>query len=355
MLTLTNDPTLGTTSTIGRYFGVVSVVPSFFFTVWSYLLLVSQPWEGPPDLSGLTTETPAEAAALGLGLILTSLVIAVVTHPLQFLAVQALEGYWGPGALGSAMQERHIARHLRRRQQLEESKDYANDRVRRTKGGLGLKAGDDLNWADVMDAGGLAPLLGASVQYRATKIALGTYPQLHENVMPTRLGNVLRKYEGVAGGAVGLDLILWANHIGMVAEPSQTAYVQDQRNAMDLAVRMVGTCLAMFGLTFVLYWPHGVWLLVALLPLCGAFLSYRGAVAAADSYGRALSAWIQLNRFRLYEALQLPPVRDAQEERDQNRDLEDLALGQPEYRAAFRRAATVSGPAALRRASRTRR
>lgn len=355
MPTLTSDPTLGTTSTIGRYFGVVSVVPSFFFAVWAYLLLASQPWNGPPDLTGLTSATPAEAAVLGIGLILCSLVIAVVTHPLQFLAVQALEGYWGPGTLGLAMQERQIARHLRRRLQLEKSKDDANDTMRGIKGRIGLRAGDDLNWSDVIEAGDLDPLLDASVTYRASSAALGAYPQLHENVMPTRLGNVLRKYEAAAGGAVGLELILWANHIGMVAEPPHTTYVQDQRSAMDLAVRMTVTCLAMFGLAFVLFWPHGVWLLVALLPLAGALLSYRGAVAAADSYGRALSAWLHLNRFRLYEALHLPPVADPQQERDQNGVLEDLALGQPEYRGDYRKADTAPRPAALRRFPRARR
>lgn len=355
MPTLNGDPTLGTTSTIGRYFGVVSVVPSFFFSVWAYLLLASQPWNGPPDLSGLTSATPAEAAILGLGLILLSLVIAVVTHPLQFLAVQAFEGYWGAGALGLAMQERRIARHLTRRFLLENTKDDANDALRKIKGQLGLKAADDLNWSDLIETDDLGPLLTASVRYRASDAALGAYPQLHENVMPTRLGNVLRKYEAAAGGAVGLDLILWANHIGMVAEPAHTTYVQDQRNAMDLAVRMTATCLAMFVLTFTLLWPHGVWLLVALLPVAGAALSYRGAVAAADSYGRALSAWLHLNRFRLYEALHLPPVAGPQQERDQNEVLEDLVLGQPEYRAAYGKADPVARPAALRGASRTMR
>ncbi len=37
------DATLGTGSTIGRYFGVVSVVPSVFLTAWLALVF---PWLG---------------------------------------------------------------------------------------------------------------------------------------------------------------------------------------------------------------------------------------------------------------------------------------------------------------------
>jgi hypothetical protein len=333
--TLTSDPTLGTTSTIGRYFGIVSVVPSLFFGVWTYLLVASKPWEGPPDLSDIATVSPAEAVVLGIGLVLFSLLVAVVTHPLQFLAVQAFEGYWGASRFGLAMQERRIAAHIGHRLGLEDTKDESNRALRRIKGKLGLKADDVLNWSDAISAGQLAPLLAANVRYRGSDAALGAYPELHENVMPTRLGNVLRGYEVAAGGAVGLDLITWANHIGMVAEPTQTAYVQDQRNGMDLAVRMTVTCLGMFGLTIIMFWPHGLWLLVALLPLAGGWLSYRGAVVAADSYGRALTAWLHLNRFRLYEALGLPPIATSQQERTQNKGLVDLVRGQPEYTGSY--------------------
>lgn len=335
MSAITSDPTLGTTSTIGRYFGIVSVVPSVFFTVWTYALLASRPWVGPPDLAAIARGGAVESVATAAGLVLVSLVIAVVTHPLQFLTVQLLEGYWGAGHVGRAWQERRILTHVRRRHALArlnaEAKDFLDDLAEER----GRQTPSQLNWAGELSRGHLAPVVRATVAEASARGALAMYPLLVPNTMPTRLGNVLRRYEAMAGAAVGLDLIQWANHVGLVADPGQTAYVQDQRNSMDLAVRMAATCVAMFAVTFLLLWPHGLWLLVALVPLVGAWLSYRGAVVAADGYGRALTAWLHLNRFKLYDALRLPPVADAAQERQQNKSLTGLINGSPVYEATY--------------------
>ena len=335
MSAIANDPTLGTTSTIGRYFGIVSVVPSVIFTVWTYLLLASQPWAGPPDLSSISRANPVESVAIGAGLILVSIVIAVVTHPLQFLTVQIMEGYWGAGALGRAWQERGIIRHARRRHDLARLRGSASEYLDDLASARGKSSAAQINWPGEFSKGSLGPIVEATVAESQAKAALGMYPQLVPNTMPTRLGNVLRRHEAMAGAAVGLDLIKWANHIGMVADPAQTAYVQDQRNGMDLAVRMAATCAAMFIMTFLLLWPHGLWLLVALIPLMGAWLSYRGAVVAADGYGRALTAWLHLNRFRLYDALHLPPVATAVQERQQNKGLDGLLNGTWGYESDY--------------------
>lgn len=362
MTALANDPTLGTTSTVGRYFGIVSVIPSLFFTVWTYLLVASRPWEGPPDFSGILNANPFTFAAIAAALVLVSLVVAVITHPVQFMAVQLMEGYWGPGPVGRAWQERRIQWHLRRRARWEGDRQSAVAEVERLTrddwirveerrasvrlalGGPALEADADsdteraaraanhaINWADATKEARLVPILSATVKQRVAVAAIGAYPELHSNVMPTRLGNVLRRYESSAGSAVGLDVIAWANHIGLVADAAHNAYLRDQRNGMDLAARMAATCAAMFVVTFLLMWPHGLWLLLGLIPLAGAWVSYRGAVSAAASYGQALTAWLHLNRFRLYEALHLPPVADTAAEQSQNEELDALLLGQPDY------------------------
>jgi hypothetical protein len=121
----------------------------------------------------------------------------------------------------------------------------------------------------------------------------------------------------------------------MVADLAQTAYVQDQRSQLDLAVRMCATGFIATGVTAVLMWPHGVWLLLALVPYVAAGLSYRGAVVSANSYGLALIAWVNLSRFRLYEALRLRDVDSADAERAQNSQLVDLIHGHVEYTASY--------------------
>lgn len=373
---MANDPTLGTTSSVGRYFGIVSVIPSLFFTVWTYLLVASRPWDGPPNFSGILSANPFTSAAIAVALVLASLVVAVVTHPVQFMAVQLMEGYWGPGPVGRAWQERRIMWHLRRRARWEADRQSAvaelevltrddwvraeerRARIARAIRGTALGTDPDsdagrasraanhtINWADAAKEARLGPILSATVKQRAAVAAIGIYPELHSNVMPTRLGNVLRTYEATAGAAVGLDVIGWANHIGLVADATHTAYLRDQRNGMDLAARMTATCAAMFAVTFLLMWPHGLWLLLGLIPLTGAWLSYRGAVSAAGSYGQALAAWLHLNRFRLYEALHLPPVGDTAAEQSQNEELQAFLLGQPDYDTTYHHTTrTPAGP-----------
>ncbi len=54
------------------------------------------------------------------------------------------------------------------------------------------------------------------------------------------------------------------------------------------------------------------------IPYVAGWMSlYRGAVVAANGYGAALRAWVDLNRFRLYEDLGLPAPTDVVGERKQ--------------------------------------
>ena len=155
--------------------------------------------------------------------------------------------------------------------------------------------------------------------------------------MPTRLGNVLRRYEARAGASFGLPIITFATHIGMVAEPKHTAYVNDQRAQLDLAVRMTVLSGLATTATAALMWPYGVWALATLLPYAAAWGSYRGALVAASSYAQAFSAWLDLNRFRLYDALQMEVPPSAAAERTSNSHLLDMVNGSTEFTMTYRK------------------
>jgi len=154
------------------------------------------------------------------------------------------------------------------------------------------------------------------------------YPVELTDVLPTRLGNRLRRYERLAGQAVHLPVLTWATHIGMVAKPEHSDYVNDQRTQLDLAVRMTALMAAATVLSFGALWESGWSLLLCLVPYTAAYVSYRGSVVAADGYGRALQGWVDLNRFRLYDELGVPRPVSSQNERNQNDALEDLVLGE---------------------------
>ena len=54
------DPTLGTGASVGKYFSIVSVIPSFVFVSWIYLLLASGFTTGNPSLTKLAANNPIE-------------------------------------------------------------------------------------------------------------------------------------------------------------------------------------------------------------------------------------------------------------------------------------------------------
>jgi hypothetical protein len=147
--------------------------------------------------------------------------------------------------------------------------------------------------------------------------------------MPTALGNSLRRHELLAGAAVGLPVLSWATHIGLVADPTHSRYLNDQRIQMDLAVRMSASSVIAALLSFAVLWNDGWWALTTLMPYTVAWLSYKGAVVSADSYGAGLRAWVDLNRFKLYDALGLEPANSIEAEKTRNQKLQGLLRGAP--------------------------
>src|SRR5215468_6005072 len=90
-------------ASIGRYFSIVTSLPSALLTIFIYTLIASGAWSGEPDWA----VAAERISSLGIGqvalLLVVSLAVGVPSHPLQFALVQLLEGYWGAGSLGRAL------------------------------------------------------------------------------------------------------------------------------------------------------------------------------------------------------------------------------------------------------------
>ncbi|KRC90090.1 hypothetical protein ASE25_11415 [Terrabacter sp. Root85] len=325
---LDTEPTLGTSSSIGRYFGIVSTIPSLVLVLWVYLILVLDPFHGPPQLSHLGSVNPITHPSHAIAIAVAAWITAVVTHPLQTAIVQAFEGYWGFGHLGRRLAAARVLAHLKSRATMTGTADWAVHRLKERHDALGDELLDHLTYPALPDNDSVArSVVELQLKVDTARKALLIYPSDLVDMMPTRLGNVLRRHETLAGRAVNLPILQWATHIGLSADPAHNAYVVDQRSDLDLAVRMSFVGVVCTGLSFIAFWPHGLWLLLALVPLAGGWLSYRGSVVAADAYGRAFSAWLHLNRFRMYDQLRLVPAETADDERKRNAALEDLVHG----------------------------
>lgn len=309
--TTVTDIGTGAAQAIGRYFSVISVVPSSLYVTFVYLLVASGSWAHSPDW-GQAFAALAHPGISGVAfLAFLSIGLGIIIHPIQFAVVQFLEGYWGAGRTALAIRTQRILHYQKQCEKLERVQNTAGEVLSNWKN-LGVKA----------TAHSRARF--NSQYFEAKRVRDTAFPPLLDQIMPTRLGNILRRAEIQAGSQYGMDALKSVPHLLMIAPEKHASYVNDQRTLLDLAVRMTFLSAAATGTAVLFLWPYGLWVLVALFPYAITYLSYRGAVVAARHYGSALSLLINLNRFRLYEELHLQLPATTDDERDLNASMAQL-------------------------------
>ena len=299
----------GTGKAIGRYFSVVSVLPSILLIVYVFLLVSSGSFWHSPNWHDAFEAVRRLGLVGSLLLALAGIGFALVLHPLQFSMVQLLEGYWGIGWYAQGVRAARIRRHVRRLLWLNELGARADLALVKQK----PKNLDQVDWQ-------LLRVKWVSQRDEVDRTERG-YPEDLAQVMPTRLGNVLRRYEALAGAPYGLDAATVLPALALVAQPAHLDYLNDQRSGLDLAVRtsMTSAIACLVSLAFL--WHSGLWLLIALIPYAVAYAAYRGAIVAAHSYGIAMTALIALNRFALYDQMSVQRPSSIDRERKANESL----------------------------------
>ena len=134
------------------------------------------------------------------------------------------------------------------------------------------------------------------------------------NLMPTRLGNLLRAAERKSLAKYGLDAVLCWPRLWMLLPDSVKKDLQTTRADLNTAVQ---TWLwSMLFLLWFLWILWGVaWAVLALpIGLISAWFSYEWAIAAALTYGELIEASFDLYRHLLYEALRWKLPTDPNEE-----------------------------------------
>jgi hypothetical protein len=318
-------------SSIGRRFSLVSLIPATLFVLYLTTLLAAGAWTGP--FRPRDVALVADGGWSDLGRLLTvSLLLAACLHPFTFGLTQILEGYWGAGRLGLLVTRWNVARHRARYFRLEAVERRTAEAFRHL---VAAELGDDVasrltaQQREQVVRSGLVradadDVLPAYLRLEAVRRERRRYPPQIRRVMPTRLGNSLRRHEDTAGRRYELDTITVSTHLSQVAEPAHQAYVEDQRDVLDLAVNLWAMSGVATVVTAVLLADDGLWSLLALAPFAVAYLAYLGAVGAADDYAAAMRTVIDLDRFRLYEALHLPLPATLAEERTLGRRVVDL-------------------------------
>jgi hypothetical protein len=335
-------------SKIGRHFSIVSMLPALFLTLWGAVLVESDAWRARPSLS-LLGERLGRWSLNGVAwLLIVTLVIALFLHPLQFAMTQLLEGYWGSSALARFAMQHRIVHHRRRKSKFGERADAFEelrikevDRILATnfqhqnEQGAVDEKDDPAGWnedeRDNRHRHVLAGMQGDpltsyyAAEAEAAKVQ-DRYPPA-DRIMPTRLGNILRRAEDKAGKQYGLDAILTAPHLTLVAAERHVQYLRDSRQQLDTSIRLCVVSLIATALSVASLLTDGLWLLATLGPYGLAYLAYRASVAAATEYTTAVKTVIDLDRFTLYESLRIEQPRDTAEERRVNKSLMELLEG----------------------------
>lgn len=267
-------------------------------------------------------------------LLLASLAAGLFLHPLQFAMTQVLEGYWGYSRAARVLLRIRIRHHRNRLQKTQNLLTWIDDRLeqrintelkRLRRSDPASLAGKTVEQQQRIilhteygnDLGGL---LAAG---EAAEHATNRYPEM-DRIMPTRLGNALRREEDRAGQQYGINAITTAPHFALVSPDKHVQYVRDTRQQMDTSVRLCVVSLLGAVETFACLLTDGWWLLIALVPYSLAYLAYRAAAAAADDYTTAVKTVIDLNRFALYESLHIELPRNSVEERWNNKKVMGL-------------------------------
>ncbi|MEU7916925.1 hypothetical protein [Microbispora bryophytorum] len=328
-----NDVLSGAQS-IGRYFTIISALPSGLLVVFVYVLVKSESWVHSPDWSKGWAALIDPGISGVVWLTLASIGVALVTHPMQLAMVQFFEGYWGVYPITQALRVQRILQYQHECLQLED--DTADAETYWPLGDEGEEWSDSDEGEEARDEGSsqttteIRAHLG-SVRNESLRIRDTYFPRAIDHIMPTRLGNVMRRFEVDSGSQYALDAPTVFPHLMLVTPAEHAAYVNDQRSQLDLTVRMSFMSLIACAAAVLFLWRHGYWLLIACGPYFVAYLSYRGAIVLARQYATAANTVVDLNRFALYKSLGLDRPRTTINERTTNKKLRLLLGEHSEY------------------------
>ncbi len=237
---------------------------------------------------------------LQIGILVTSLCLvtasAFVAQRFDTEVLRALEGYWYPGL--RRLLKPFVKYQIHRRAKLENRWEPLNTKL--------------------INKTAMANDRAEFVQLDCT---LRQFPREDHDIMPFRIGNILRAAERRPGDRYGLDAIVcWPRLWLLLPEPVKKD-IQDARTELNNAVRLF------LWSTLFLVWTIWTWWAIPIAVIAAAF-AYCWTLDAAEVYATLIEATFDLHRHLLYQALRWELPKDPKEERRVGKQLTDyLWLG----------------------------
>jgi hypothetical protein len=145
---------------------------------------------------------------------------------------------------------------------------------------------------------------------------LHQFPEKEHDLLPTRLGNILRAAERRPYYRYGLDAIICWPRLWLVLPEATKTDIQMAQSELNSAVRLF------LWSTLGLIWGMWSWKIIP-IALLSLFFAYNWAIAAAITYGDLIEASFDLHRHLLYQALGWRKPDDPNEERRVGQQLID--------------------------------
>jgi len=308
---------------------LVNVLPSAVLTLGILALVTSHlyPWSEPlrdaqgqvvsPGITSIIASLSSRGAVGAVLLTLAVLVTTVLLRPFQISAVQWLEGYWKDRGVVAPFLALAVERHTRRHS-LSRARSLHFPQRRPTIAQFGAVASQ----ARIRRR--------AASRINLAEASLASYPERVEHIMPTLLGNILKRAETSAGERYGLDSVLTYPRLHPYLSSRLNQEVETQLNVLDTT----STLTIVSGFLTVAASPLAVrgdvWSLIPVGLLLIASVSYRGARSAAGRHATLLAAAFDLHRFDMLGAMHRRLPENASDEYRDNQELcKILAGGSP--------------------------
>lgn len=295
---------------------LASILPSLLMVLIMFGLLSSSlyPWSTSQDVADGLPSIVASVKDLGIPggtvLILIVLVLAALIRPFHIAAVQVLEGYWSSSRL-VFLQQLGVERHRRRRsfaqwnphpslqlpdQRFRSNADYQRHQARSSRHDQTSRALQDL------------------------------YPRAPEHMLPTTLGNILRRAETSAGERYGLASVLTYPRLYPHLSERLDAQISNQFGMLDATAAFFIVFAVSGTLSLPIMWRSDAWVLVPITFILAASVAYRGALRVAVMYGRLVHTAFDLHRFDMLAAMHRPLPLTPEQERQDNEELTEFLL-----------------------------
>jgi hypothetical protein len=291
---------------------LVTVLPSAATVAMVFVLFNANvyPWTHPPagtarGYESVTASVGDLDAAGTVTMVALVLLLAVLVRPLHVAAVQLLEGYWTARMPFGLVDSIAVERHLRR---------YGRAKARTLQGPRPERHAAD--FGAMVSASRLHRRVER--RYLRAEEIIASYPANEMDVLPTGLGNILRRAETTAGERYELDTILTFPRLYPFLHPRLHAELATQFNLLDTAAAFAVVFWALSALSAPAVATGGWWFLLPLGLAVAGSVSYAGALVTAREHGTLLATSYDLHRFDMIKSLHLTPPPTPAKEREMN-------------------------------------